>query len=451
MSAHSTLDHHMTKTLGIASLGALLLFNGCVVQLKSTPENEDGSGGVGGSSTAPPPDVADDEYEGEQLPACKPEAFSDAEKQAIVDKAIARFEAEQKAQTGTGADSVRKAWNDEVKFARLMGYMYEEARCTELLDDTPTTEGQSQQGLHASNGPDYYCGPGHGAASLTHPKVSQCLNELCKLHDACYTMCNHPTADCTWDTNTQPCDDEFLTRAAECSTDKLSDYFVRFLANSLALKGEFFSCGEMVCPQFGELGTGICATDAQSTDCTQCLAETDVGDQCFDHACSQAQDDPFCYTANCPRVAECYGGYGRGLPGATSPKEMVFDPDSRSWMVEVVSAELPSHKPSGAEWDVDWFGYSPPDPFARIQIGGDIRITTAIQEAVRPEWYERFGPFSAQDLRDGIGLEVWDEDIWEDDLMGGCVYPAKDDDFNAAFVKHACDTDVLVLLRLIPE
>lgn len=454
MSARTTLDHHMTKTLGIASLGALLPFNGCVVQLKSSPENEDGgNGGVGGSSTTQPPDVADDEYEGEQLPACNPKAFSDAEKQAIVDKAIARFEAEQKAETGTGADSVRQAWNDEVKFARLVGYMYDEAGCSELREETPTAAGQSQQGLHNSNGPDYYCGPGHGSATLMHPPVSQCLNELCKLHDACYTMCNASTdkEKCSWDRNTRPCDDEFRMRASECEEFYLMDSLVRFLAGVLAAAGKDYSCGAMVCPPFGELGTGICATDPQNSDCTQCLRETDVGSQCFDHACGQAQDDPFCYTANCPNVSECYGGYGRGLPGATSPKETVADPDSRQWDVTLASAVLPEHTASGEEWDIGVAGYGPPDPYAVVTIADTTERTWRIREATRPDWGATFGPFTAQQLRNGLELEFWDEDIAFDDYMGGCSYAVSDIDFNEDHVTVACDAEIEFTITLNPR
>lgn len=369
------------------------------------------------------------------LPVCNAESLPAGAQQAIYQKAADTLQA-------AGHPVDQSTWSDEARFTEFMTEVYKAAGCTPPSETAP-------QALHSDNGPDYYCGPGHGTAKLQHPAVSDCLNNLCKLHDACYSMCSASTAHCTWDDNTSPCDAPFLQQAGACPAEPgttLVSGAVVFLAHALDVGFSLFSCGDMKCPALGELGTGVCSTDSSGADCTNCLKYTDRGAACLDHACSGSLADPFCYAANCPEVSECYGGYDKGVPGGFTPPTPVSNPDSVTWTLYVERGEMPETKPSGSDWDVDFLGFSPPDPYVFVTVGAVSKSTTIVQDQDFPYWHDAvLSGLAASDLRAGITFEVWDSDVLDDDYVGSCYFEMSNDTFNAEVLKASCDVDGLAV------
>lgn len=82
----------------------------------------------------------------------------------------------------------------------------------------------------------------------------------------------------------------------------------------------------------------------------------------------------------------------------------------RTWVLGVADAIISSKKPSGEAWDA--FGGAP-DPF--VTIGGG--RTATVQDSFRPVWNvgERF--LAAQLLDQGVTVQVWDEDVAENDAI----------------------------------
>lgn len=389
---------------------AIATFSGCVVRM----EDQNGSGGSGGGSAQP----------------CAAEALSDAELTAIYEQARTNLVAK-----GTELD--RDTWGDATKFGAFSAEVYALAGCS-------PQSGLAQQALHSDDGPDFYCGSGHGLEKLATPRVSQCMNDACRLHDACYAMCDGPSKGCEFDSNMAPCDEPFLKQIEACPSEpgtRLASGMVEFIANILYVKGSLFSCGDMKCPELGGPGTGVCSTDPSGADCKGCLSETDRGNLCFDAACADVPGDAVCYAANCPEVSECYGGYGLGVPGGVPPKNPVADPDSVLWDLHLISGELPFTKPDGSDWDADAFGWSPPDPYVVVTVGTETGQTDSPEDVFKPPWHTKvLTAVTAQSLRDGITFEVWDEDVFDDDSVGACHFEMSNDTFNAEYLTASCDS-----------
>ncbi len=373
---------------------------------------------------------------GNQNATCQAESFSAAKRKAIYQTAADNL-------TAQGQPLDRKVWNDPTRFGAYISEVYKVAGCS-------PPSGVKQQPLSGSTGKIYYCGPGHGTAKLQHPAVSDCLNKLCEMHDACYAMCSAKTSlTCMWDDNTSPCDAPFLSKADSCpdqpGTTLMSGAIV-FLANLFDTAGSLFSCGNMTCPALGELGAGVCSQNPSGQDCTNCLTYTDRGKMCLDEACGGSLSDPICYAANCPEVAECYGGYGKGVPGGFTPPTPVSNPDAYTWTLHVQRGEIPATKPDGSEWDVDIFGWTPPDPYAVVTVGSATGSTGVVQDTYTPLWdSDVLTGLSAADLRAGIDFKVWDADLVDDDLVGTCHYEMGNDTFNAPALLAGCDVDGLIV------
>lgn len=413
---------------GLLSVVVGVVATACVLRVNNDHGSDGGAAGTGGvNSTTPPP--------------CSAESLSDSDLEKIYEQARANIEA-------GGGSFDRSAWTDPTQFAAFVKEVYAVAECVEPAGDLP-------QALHSDDGPDFYCGPGHGLAKLTTPRVSQCMNELCKLHDACYSMCSGPSKGCEWDTNMEPCDAPFLEQIAQCPPEpgtRLASGMVAFMANLFDVGGSFFACGDLTCPQLGELGLGVCSTNPSGSDCTACLGETDLGGLCGAAACLSSPADAVCYAANCPEVSECYGGYGRGVPGGVQPTNPIDDPDSVPWTLVIYRGEIPETKVSGEYWDVDVFGWSPPDPFALVTVASQTGATPSPEDVYKPYWNtDVLTNLSAQSLRDGIIFEVWDEDLTSHDLIGTCHYEMGNDTFNEKLLDASCDTPELAIhFRTVP-
>ncbi|HMR76553.1 MAG TPA: hypothetical protein PKD61_15630 [Polyangiaceae bacterium] len=405
----------MRRLVGVLALLAAVP-SACIVQVG---DPDDGASGGAGSTT----------------PACGAEDLTAAERQMIYQQARSNLEAK-------GAVFDAGVWTDPARFSEFVEEVYVLAGCAPPGESAP-------QALHSDDGPDFYCGPGHGLAKLKTPAVSQCMNELCKLHDACYSMCSGPTKGCSWLTNTTPCDEPFLEQIRQCPAEPgtlLASGAVEFLANVVDLAGSLFSCGEMTCPKLGELGNGVCSAEPTGEDCSNCLSATDPGSLCLDAACPGPTHDALCSAANCPEVSECYGGYDRGVPGGVQPTQPITDPDTVLWDLVVHRGEMPSKKSNGDDWDVGLFGWSPPDPFVIATVGTETGISSSPQDVFKPLWKDTvLSGLTAQSLRNGISFEVWDEDISDHDRIGSCHRGLVNEDFSKTVLMAPCDTPGLVV------
>jgi hypothetical protein len=420
---------------------------GCVINVT----NGDGRGGVqnrggggvpvdGGRSS-----VADGDITGTNPTECDVGRFSANERRAIFDTAKANLEA-----AGTPFDS--SLWSDEAKFGAFATEVYNAAGCTPDSTTSPpagSDSGTVRQQLLNDNGPIFYCGPGHGLEKLTLPHVSSCVNELCREHDACYSMCSGPTTGCNWSTNTDACDEPFVDRLGICPAEPDTNFwsaFVEYAASAFHVLSALRSCNDLTCPPLGTLGLGVCSTQRDGTDCGSCLAQTDRGSLCYEDACSTTPDDIYCYPANCPEVSECFGGYGKGAPGAAAPSPSVAKPYSMLWSIYVDRAVIPDTKPNGDAWDADLFGHGPPDPYVFVDVRTSHAQTDTQQDTYKPFWNQAaLKSMTAADLRLGITFEVWDSDAVFDDRVGTCTFTMTDSDFAESLLTAMCDTPGLDL------
>lgn len=402
-----------------AALIVLLMLPACVVHLEGVQDQDGGTSGAGGTG-------------GASTPTCHANDLLEGQRTTIYQRAADNLAAQ-----GTPVD--RSSWTDEASFDAFMREAYDLAGC-----DAPDDKVQEALGTHK----EFYCGPGHGGAKLGRPEVGDCFNEACKLHDACYAMCDGPTDNgCYWTVNTGSCDGPLLQRLDACATsESFAEGAVRFIASLLKIKGELFSCGTLTCPVLGALGGGVCSTNPEGSDCANCLAEADPAGECRDLACPAVPLDPHCYAATCLDVGECYARYGRGLPGAVDTPTPVPDPDSARWSVTVVRGILPETDASGSPWDVTLLGFDPPDPFVRVAVGSFIAQTTSPEDTYVAQWNEVvLNGIAASDLRAGIQFEVWDEDLIDHDLVGTCTLQLDNGSFAAQVLHPDCDLDGLSL------
>lgn len=434
----------MLRTPLLTWLGTLV--TGCVLHV--TSDEDSGLRKTGGGQDQDSGQLlgADSGDTGSTASECAAETLPASARSTIYEKAKANLEA-------GGAKFDASWWSDAAKFESFIKEVYSVAGCSPLSSAVLTEGGVGtlQQPLHSDEGPDFYCGPGHGLAKLWTPHVSACMNELCRQHDACYAMCSDGTDfPCAWNDNTGPCDEPFLTEIAACPPEPGTQFMsgaVEFIANLMKIASSGLSCGTMTCPELGELGRGVCSTDRTGADCAACLGETDRGALCFKRACTESPDDPLCYSANCPEVAECYGGCGKGVPGAIVPTEPVLEPDTVLWTLYAYEGHLPATKPDGTQWDIDFFGFSPPDPFVFVTVGNDAELTASLQDVFVARWDQAvLQPETAAALRRGIAFEVWDEDITDHDYVGTCTFQMANEDFSRKEpISATCDTEGLEL------
>ncbi|MEQ9323262.1 MAG: hypothetical protein RIF41_29125, partial [Polyangiaceae bacterium] len=348
----------LMRILGVACV----VLPGCIIL--------SGSGDDDGN--APPPEQPPvDPF---TCPAWEDAAEADVE--ALVQGAIDELKAE-------GQDVNGEIWSDAARFSALIDRIYEHAGC-------PLPEGSAQQGLHASDAPNYFCGPGHGTAALQHPPVSDCINAACRNHDGCYAMCSEEPGFCSWSGATQPCEDTFFDHLSSCSANRFSDGLVKVIPRVLDLNP--VSCSDIECPADGALGFGICSTAPESPDCADCLAYFDPDGTCLSRTeCSEAQQFEHCYTANCPEMFACYGENPSSELWKTTCASPGYTgvPEDYSWALEVSSGEMPATKADGSPWDADLaLGFHPPDPFVVVELvdTGDIKETVSPEDKALPKW-----------------------------------------------------------------
>ena len=372
-------------------------------------------------------------------PRCESMTVAPADALAALEAARARFEA-----SGTTLDA--RIWEDPDAFVAFVKVAYEELGCSA---GDASQAGVAQQPLHADHGPDFYCGKGHGVASLFHPPVSDCVNHACYVHDSCYTQCSASTHGCEFHAETQPCDAPFFATVDECmgtESWRVTDAVVSFIANVIASDE---TCGvAMTCPLPGTAAPGPCGLDRGGDRCGQCTDRVDPMGRCLSRACAEAPSDDTCYTANCSDVAPCFGGWGPGAPEAYVP-DAGLPPDGGDpipvtgdslWDLVIEGAKLPDAKANGLPWDEDFgTGFGPPDPYASITVGtGSPVVTPTEQDNLYPTWSVRIPGLSAADLESSIAFSVTDADLVDDDAVGGCATALSQADFSGQHLSADC-------------
>lgn len=412
-----------------AVLAACLIATGCAIRIDDSPGDD------GGAPSQVESRSGDDRCEQvDRLPA--------SDKQAAAEAAEAALAKEGK--------SLAEAWDDPATFKLFQETAYESAGC-DLAAHMESDAGRLQQGLHVDAGPDYYCGPGHGADKLFVPAVSSCLNDLCRKHDACYAQCSAPTEGaCKWGGPTSYCDDPFMAELATCKDDsnQFGSFLVRFMAT--ALYASNLGAGGcpvgMTCP-----GKGPCRSDRESDECSYCLDKLDIAGVCFERSCSEDSDEVACYTANCPAIGGCFGGYNLPAPSETESPATV-EPDSL-WAISVLQAVVPSTKPTGETWDADAGGFASPDVVIGVRVGNadsPPSSTTKVQDSLVPMWVdaEPLLTATAADFQASIEFTAVDVDIAFDDPIGRCTTNVKIDDFTGDPIPFVCANDLGVMFTV---
>jgi hypothetical protein len=360
----------------------------------------------------------------------------------------------------TQGTSLAEAWTDPDRFLELHTEARRAAGC-EPISETP---GKAPSALHADHGPDNYCGPGHRAQSFLNPNVSSCLNEACRVHDACYAGCSRKTGlGCMWGSETEACDREMLRSADACEHDdhEFASRGVIWLAHSLDAIGPNFTCqAGMVCP-----GVGPCRTNPEGGGCIWCLALQDPNAACLARACNAAIEE-LCYLSNCPDVGQCFGddslpdsssggsGGSDGVGGAPSEPlggaggsldggmgGQSFDPQTL-WVFSIAAAELPPAKPDGLAWDAgDTF--EAPDPFVRARVGrpdAAAHDSTSPEDNFFPTWVppQELVAATASEFLTYINVEVWDEDLVVHDFAGACTLQLSTEQLGAGLQNFTC-------------
>jgi Ca2+-dependent lipid-binding protein len=82
----------------------------------------------------------------------------------------------------------------------------------------------------------------------------------------------------------------------------------------------------------------------------------------------------------------------------------------------IKSAYITQKKSDGTPWDAAPPRLAP-DPFVKVYVDNqEIYDTSVIKDTTSPNWNESFS-FSYE-YGQNIKIEVWDKDLWDDDLIG---------------------------------
>ncbi|HEX2878289.1 MAG TPA: hypothetical protein VHO25_02010, partial [Polyangiaceae bacterium] len=329
-------------------------------------------------------------------------------------------------------------WQDEEAFGALVSHVYENAGCPLPADlDGPA--------LHSNDGTTNYCGPGHGRGKLFVPTVNPCINQLCREHDACYSMCNQPlTEACYWSPTTQDCDDPFIDAIEQCEivTHWFASNVVIVIA-SLMNAQDNAGCPSVECPTLGEMGSGPCSLSLLSNSCATCLDNVDLS-SCRT-ACDGDDQPEICIAANCPVTTQCFGGYGYGAvppvqvsdggTGNQSPSDASVDggavaqpslPDgSDLFTMTLLSGVMPALKPNGAVWDGSpGDSFVAPDANVLVTLENTEQTVSSgfFQDEFEPVWNQVMVTLSAAEIPT-LKVEVIDIDAVFDDQSGSCYLP----------------------------
>jgi hypothetical protein len=91
---------------------------------------------------------------------------------------------------------------------------------------------------------------------------------------------------------------------------------------------------------------------------------------------------------------------------------------SGTYQIIIREASIAPTKENGASWDVM---KGKPDPYAIVHIGQHRIQTGVIKDSFKPSW--NYPQILKLDGTEDLRIEIWDQDMGQDDLIGKCEYP----------------------------
>lgn len=163
-----------------------------------------------------------------------------------------------------GIEIDRKLWEDPQLFQRYIHTFLETAdRQRSHVEAASFSERLAPKTL-IDDGTDVtlvkenYCGPGSGSAL---PSVTDCMNNACRDHDACYSGCTGDRSSklCSFTSATSSCDRNFFRLIEGCQGQRQEGTQQQLLSDAVALIAQVITavphdeaCGaDFSCPQTG--------------------------------------------------------------------------------------------------------------------------------------------------------------------------------------------------------
>jgi hypothetical protein len=422
----------------LGTFTTLILVNCCTINVAKREESDEVASTVGGSG-------------GQSAIAAfecpKWDTKSEEDIKAIVDESLSALTAD-----GMIVDS--SLIEDETRLARLVKDVYERANCS--LDLSASSTGAlTEEGVN-------YCGKGHGEPSLFLPTVSSCMTEACKDHDACYSMCSSPLLLlCYFSETSSACDKGFFAAIDACRSSKeyrFASTIVRYLAHFISDINPF-TCDNVTCPEYGNLGNGPCGADALSASCESCIDAVDKGGLCRKEKCGVDPTDDLLYAATCDNVGQCYGGYGYGSPAVVNPDTGEVTDISPApgafWQLTLISGDIPKKKVNGDTWDVDESSmYQAPDAYVNLVVAAQVVTgSDIVQDTWSPNWESTIGePMTTATVMGGVQMAVKDADMIFDDDIGVCSFPTDLTPFTGNELTLVCTpSDLALVVKLVAK
>jgi hypothetical protein len=434
----STNKHVFRFSHNLGSLAALVLVNSCTINVTKGDDSDDVASTVGGSGGQ----AAIAAFE-----CPKWDTKSEEDIKAIVDESLSALTAD-----GMIVDS--SLLEDETRMARVVKDIYARANCPLDLSAN-SSSALTEEGVN-------YCGKGHGEPSLFLPTVSSCMTEACKDHDACYSMCSSPlTLLCYFSETSSACDKGFFAAIDACRSSKeyrFASTVVRYLAHFISDINPF-TCDNVTCPEYGNLGNGPCGADALSASCKSCIDAVDKGGLCRKEKCGVDPTDDLLYAATCDNVGQCYGGYGYGSPEVVNPDTGELTDKSPApdalWRISLVSGVMPKTKANGDVWDAgESLAFEAPDAYVNLVVAAQVVTSSDItQDSWSPNWQSTIGePMTTATVMGGVQMVVTDADLIFDDEIGVCSFPNDLTPFAGKELTLACSpSDLALIVRLVAK
>lgn len=277
---------------------------------------------------------------------------------------------------------------------------------------------------------------------------TECTAENCSTGCCRDDKCEQGTTDTACGTGGAAC--QACTGSQKCGTGKCED-----------------KCGPDNCDGCCDGDTCVPGTAAdrcgeQGAACSAC-ATNGPGFVCTDKKCVDPSCQATCLTGCCTAagcqpgtaVSACGSGgsaciacgYGRMCD---ANKACAFDPSSL-WDFNIGFASIPEKNNAGAAWDVNG-GLADPYlvAFSGVGVNSHTGKTDVHDDTHLPFWDDLpLKGIKASELLQNLSVEVWDDDVQFDDLIGGCKLPitqAMFDDLLHSYTCPATTTTVAVEL-----
>ncbi|CAK9112545.1 unnamed protein product [Durusdinium trenchii] len=100
-----------------------------------------------------------------------------------------------------------------------------------------------------------------------------------------------------------------------------------------------------------------------------------------------------------------------------NPEELLADAQRRGAFGVLLVRVLAAHNLINADW------WSLSDPYTKVTVDGDTRVTAVVDDCLDPRWDEELWSFDVAAESSLVRLEVWDKDAMQDDPLGHVAIP----------------------------